>query len=118
MNDPDLLPKKLAAKSISDREIVLAYDDVFEAIEHLVANDYFVFAWEGWIKYPDGKLGHSGQHQGTVSFWGTKGHPVEQQMKEAAVFVKDTIQKSQQEWNTMPEFVGGILYFCLSVDAP
>ena len=118
MNDLELISAELAANSLSNCEIVLAYDDVMKAIEHLTANGYFVFAWEGWIKHPDGKHGHSRQHQGTHCFWGTDGHPVEQRIKEAALFAQETIQKSQREWNENPEIAGGILCFCLSVEAP
>lgn len=123
INDLELIPAELAAKSLSDCEIVLAYDDVIEAIKHLASNGYFVMSWEGWLKYPDGGITHS-IHQGTKGFRGIRGprvdinKPVEQRIQEAALFTQKTIQKSQREWNENPEIDGGTLYFCLSVTAP
>ena len=117
MNDTDLLPPELAEKSLSPLEIVLPYVEALEAIEHLAAKGYLVFAWEGWIDYPDGRHGHSGQHQGTKEFWGTKGQSAQERISETATFAQQTIKKSQQEWDENPEITEATLCFCLSIEA-
>jgi hypothetical protein len=116
MNDTDLLPPELAKKSLSPLEIVLPYVEVLEAIEHLAAKGYLVFAWEGWLKYPDGRHTHS-IHQGTRGFWGTKGQSAQERIQETATFARQTIKESQQEWDEKPEIAGGTLCFCLSIEA-
>lgn len=115
MNDPELLPLELARKSLSLSEIVLPYAEVLEAIEHLAAKGYFVFAWEGWIDYPDGRHTHS-IHQGTRGFWGTKGQSAQERIRETGTFARQTIEESQREWNSKPEVVGATLCFCLSIE--
>lgn len=114
--DTALLPEELAAKSLSDCEIILPYNEALQAIAYLNARHVMVFAWEGWISYPDGKKGFSGQHQGTECFFWTPGHPIQERIKEATAFMLCTIQQSQQEWDASPKVAGATLYFCLSVE--
>ena len=66
VDDLNLLPPRLAAASLSQREIVLTYADALQAIEHLAAGGHAVFCWEGWLRYGDGACGHSARHQGMV----------------------------------------------------
>lgn len=115
-NDLQLLPPNLAAQSLSPVEIVLPYKEALQAIEYLTAHGFFVFAWEGWIEYPDGGRSHSAQHQGTVEYWGTQGKEVQERLEEAASFARQAIKQSQQRWNDKPEFAGATLHFCLYVE--
>jgi len=115
-NDTELLPEELAVKSLAKNEIILPYADVLKAISHLNANNYIVFAWEGWISYPDGRCGHSGEHQGTEEFRGTPGNTIQEYCKNATAFILETIAQSQKEWDERPEVDEATLYFCLSVE--
>jgi hypothetical protein len=67
MDSSDDIPKELLSRSISDNEIVLPYPDVVATIHSLPEFGLRVLGWEGWLRYPDGRVGHSARHQGTVS---------------------------------------------------
>lgn len=114
-SDLQFIPEFLVEKSLSKLEIVLEHDDALDAVNYLVEKDCFVFAWEGWIKHADNRYGHSGDHQGTVEFWGTRGHSIQERITEAADFIRETISASQQRWDDKPEVIGATLYFCLSI---
>lgn len=51
MDEIDLLPEALRSQSLSEREIVLSYQQALEALEILVAANCALLGWEGWVKY-------------------------------------------------------------------
>lgn len=51
--------------SVSQSELVLPYPHAITALQLLEATDAILMGWEGWLRYPDGRLGHSDMHQGT-----------------------------------------------------
>src|SRR5260370_1333397 len=59
MEDIDLLPETLRSQSLSDREIVLPYDEALQALDILVKADWALLGWEGWEKDAEGRRGHS-----------------------------------------------------------
>lgn len=103
-----LLPAELAARSLSEREIVLAHADAMAAIDHLASAGRRILAWEGWLRWPDGRVGHSGEHQGTVDLSGMTA-------SEAAAFCRETIALTQAAWDRAPEVPGATLYFCITI---
>ncbi len=103
-----LLPADLAARSLSDREIVLAYADALAAIDRLASAGHRILAWEGWLRWPDGRVGHSGEHQGTADLSGMTA-------SQAALFCRETIELAQAAWDRVPEVPGASLYFCITV---
>ena len=58
--------EELQERSASPRELILAFSDAMSALDTLESHGTRVLAWEGWLRYRDGRLGHSGQHQGTI----------------------------------------------------
>ena len=116
VDDLNLLPPRLAAASLSQREIVLTYADALQAIEHLAAGGHAVFCWEGWLRYGDGACGHSARHQGMVEVTRDPHATFAAFAARAAAAVRETMAKSQEEWNREPEVPDAVLYFCLSVE--
>ena len=114
MNELDVLPAELRMKSLSERQIALAYDDALMAIDHLVNNRWALLGWDGWVLLPNGKVKASLQHQGTCTVYKEKGETWEEYMRSSAEFCKEIMGISQRSWNHKPEVSGGVLYFCLS----
>ena len=106
--DLDLLPAALAAGSLHESEIVLSHADALAAIDHLARTGRRILGWEGWLRWPDGRVGHSARHQGTVGLSGLGG-------SEAAAFCCEAIALAQTEWDSSPEVPGASLYFCIAV---
>lgn len=100
-SDLELLPPDLRSRSASPREIVLPLADALEAIAALRAQDVTSVGWEGWVRGPDGRLGHAPSQQGTVEFF-----PLSE--------CETTMREAQREWNQNPDIEGGELLFCLS----
>lgn len=109
-SDLSLLPRYLAERSISDREIVLSLEDAIEAINVLESKNYLVLGWEGWIKTPAGRKGHGNAPQGTVSLDNFT-------VEEAADFCRRTIAKDSEAWEEENTGSKNELYFCITVDA-
>ena len=114
MDEFDVLPTELRKKSLSEREIVLAYDDALLAIDYLIKNRWAMLGWDGWILLPDGKVTASLQHQGTCTIFKEKGETWEEYVQSSAEFCKEIMEISQRSWDHRPEVEGGVLYFCLS----
>ncbi len=76
-----------------------------------------VIAWEGWIRYPDGRVGHSAKHQGSFDFQPEEGEPHLQAVQRAAEPAKQTIAEAKTEWDREPEVPGASLYFCITYEA-
>lgn len=56
--------ENLQQYSASTRELVLPLPLALEAIALMEQLKIPVFGWEGWIRLPGGRLGHSALHQG------------------------------------------------------
>jgi hypothetical protein len=117
IDDPSLLPPRLAAASLSQTEVVLTHADALQAIDHLMAGGHAVFCWEGWLRFSDGRHGHSVRHQGIVEETWDPRETVAAFAARAGSTVRATIMKAQEEWNQEPEAPNAVLYFCLSVRA-
>ncbi|BCB09229.1 hypothetical protein HHSLTHF2_31190 [Vreelandella venusta] len=58
--------EEIINRSAVEDEIVVGYADAMELLRILRGKTTRVLGWEGWVKYADGSLGHSQEHQGTV----------------------------------------------------
>ena len=101
---------RLQAKSVSDRELVLPLAAALEALRLFEQHGTVVLGWEGWLRYPDGRLGHSAKHQGTASeqFAAHSQH---------YVWLSRTMQLSQAEHDASPEVPDSELFFCITAEA-
>ena len=106
MDSSDDIPKELLSRSISDNEIVLPYPDVVATIHSLPEFGLRVLGWEGWLRYPHGRVGHSARHQGTVSL-------SDMPAADAAEFCIRTVEQAHADATREPE--PGELYFCVTV---
>ena len=100
------IPKELLSRSLSNREVVLPYPDVIARIHRLREFGLRLLGWEGWLRYPDGRCGHSARHQGTVDLSDIPA-------QEATELCIRTIEQAQAEATREPE--AGELYFCVAV---
>lgn len=116
MNDLDLLTPDLSQASLSNREIVLNYSQVFEAIDQLAASGYAVTSWEDWLLYPDGKKGHSAQHQGSRGLERLTNEDTPAFLNRETEFTRRTIQQAHLESEQYPEHGNTVLYYCPSVE--
>jgi hypothetical protein len=98
------------SRSASPNELVLSFSEAIEALQLMEQSSVAVVGWEGWLRYPDGKLGHSQQHQGTA--------PAPQlSQAELYVWLRSTMQDSQAEHQRNPEVSGSELLFCITHQA-
>lgn len=97
-------------QSASADELVLRLPEALEALLLMESWGTSVLGWEGWLRYPDGKLGHSARHHGTVSL---------PEPTTAAIHarLRDTMQPSQAEHLHNPEVPGCELLFCMTSQA-
>jgi hypothetical protein len=100
-DDYPMIDAGLLAASISPRELVLPEEDALTAIEQFAKAGIPGIAWEGWLRHPDGRNGHSTRYQGTNGFF----DPAE---------CADTIRAASSDYADAPEVPGATLYFCLS----
>ncbi|SFH30740.1 hypothetical protein SAMN05444062_10426 [Pseudomonas syringae] len=68
-----------------------------------------MLGWEGWIRYLDGRLGHSASHQGVTL-------PSALSSAEAYRCVRTSIELAQKEHESQDEPIDGTLLFCITVD--
>ena len=101
---------ELQTKSASDQELVLPLASALEALGILERSGVVVLGWEGWLRYPDGRLGHSAKHQGTSSE--QLATPPEQR-----AWLSRTMRLSQSEHDASPEIPGSELLFCITAGA-
>jgi hypothetical protein len=115
MDEIDLLPEALRSQSLSEREIVLSYQQALEALEILVAATFALLGWEGWVKYADGRHGHTpGGVMGTEPIEQEVGETGENYVQRSARFCAETMTKEQPAWNTHPGSAHLPLSFCLT----
>ena len=100
----------LQAKSASVNELVLPLAEANMALEILLRSGTTLLGWEGWIRYPDGRLGHSAHHQGTKDL-------SDMPLLEAYRFARDSMQQSHSEHECNPEVPDSELLFCITSEA-
>ncbi len=110
----DLLPDELKVKSLSRKEVILSYEDVIKAINNYSNNNWVVLNWEGWIKYSEGKHGHSRNYRGILDIIKEKSESWDSFVKRAAIHCISTIKQAQKLWHSKPEYPGAMLYFCIT----
>ena len=108
MSIPDEIPADMLRGSMSNREIVLPYPEIVACIHRLSDFGHRPLGWEGWLRYPNGQVGHSAQHQGTEDLSGLSA-------AQAAEFCIRTIEEAHAIAMREPE--AGELYFCLTTAA-
>ena len=96
--------------SASTRELVLPLSQALEAIELMEQLKIPVFGWEGWLRLPDGRIGHSALHQGTA---------VECAITKFSEYawLKRTIRESYDLHQSNPEAPSTELLFCITIGA-
>jgi hypothetical protein len=114
MNGLTLLPKEMQERSLSDREIVLDYEDALQALDIIVDAKWAFLGWEGWAKYPDGKVGHC-DYQGTTSIKKEKGQSWEEYIHDGYTVVKKTMQEDYVDWVKSEKAKEYELYFCITI---
>jgi hypothetical protein len=107
--DLELLPPELAARSISDEEIVLRQAEALRAIDILESKGVLILGWEGWVKTKLGDVGHGGP-QGTESLGALS-------VEEAAAFCRATIWEEAALWTVDNPGRTDELHFCITIDA-
>lgn len=89
--DLALLPLHIREISISSEEIVLTEEAAIVAINYLETQDVRILGWEGWLRYPDGSIGHGNAPQGTVSLERLS-------VRRAAEICRSTIREAAVSW--------------------
>ena len=105
MNSFEDIKKRSASKS----ELVVNYRDAMELLYIFEGEGTQILGWEGWIKFSDGRLGHSPKYQGIADL-------ATLDLKAAIALVKSTIMQSYNEWNEIEETSDGELLFCISTN--
>jgi hypothetical protein len=94
--------------SVSSSELVLPFTHAITALELLEAAEAPLLGWEGWLRYPSGRLGHSARHQGVDTS--------KLESSEAYRRVRSDICLSQKEHESEAAMVGIQLLFCITVN--
>lgn len=97
---------ELKRMSISERELVFSYAHAIEALGLLGSKAVPLLGWEGWLRFPDGRLGHSSKHQGTDTLG--------LDSVDAYRWARDTIRASQQEHECLPKMLDTELLLCIT----
>ena len=116
MEDIDLLPEALRSKSLSDREIVLPYQEALQALDILTAAGWAFLGWEGWEKDAKGQVGHA-YIMGTASIEQEPDETWEDYLQRSARFCRQTIEADQERWKKERGNTSRMLYFCLTTTA-
>ncbi|QMV61854.1 hypothetical protein VUJ49_17730 [Pseudomonas berkeleyensis] len=102
--------ENLQQYSASTRELVLPLPLALEAIALMEQLKIPVFGWEGWIRLPGGRLGHSALHQGTAFECAIT-------TSSEYTWLKQTIQESYDLHQSPPEAPSIELLFCITTGA-
>ena len=94
--------------SVSQSELVLPYPQAVTALQLLEATGATLLGWEGWLRYPDGGLGHSDMHQGTTDTSALSS-------SKAYSLARASMSLSQKEHELQNETTDIKLLFCISV---
>lgn len=87
---------------------MLPYGEAIAALEALRREGARLYGWEGWLRYPDDRLGHSERFQGTVDLSGLG-------MEDAYTLCHATIRQAQEEYAARPDAGSTELLFCLTI---
>lgn len=98
----------LKRMSVSRGELVFSYANAMEALGLLEAQAVSLMGWEGWLRFRDGRLGHSSKHQGADALG--------LDSVDAYRWFRDTIRASQQEHECLPEMPDTELLFCITLE--
>ncbi|SDO73256.1 hypothetical protein SAMN04489798_3708 [Pseudomonas arsenicoxydans] len=96
--------------SVSQSELVLPYPLAITALQLLEATGAILMGWEGCLRYPDGRLGHSDMHQGTTNTSALSS-------SEAYSWAKVSMRLSQKEYELQNETTDIKLLFCIILNA-
>lgn len=99
----------IESRSSSNNEMVVEYIDAMELLYIYEKNQIKVLGWEGWIKYPNGSLGHSKRYQGTTDL---STMPI----FSAISLMKSTIIQAHSESEEKPEVENAILLFGITTN--
>lgn len=99
----------IKSRSESPTELVVGYIDAMELLYIFEQNNTRVLGWEGWLKHPDGSVGHSQKHQGTTDLSNMPN-------SSAIALIKGTIMQANTEWNDEPEASDTELLFCITTN--
>jgi hypothetical protein len=102
--------REFQARSASTRELVLPFEVTLAALETLEASGARLLGWEGWLRQSNGSLGHSAEHQGTISLGG-------RDATQAFPLVRQTMRESHLQHLRSPEIPGSELLFCITYEA-
>jgi len=102
--------ENLQQYSASTRELVLPLPLALEAIALMEQLKTPVFGWEGWIRLPDGRLGHSALHQGTAFECAIT-------TSSEYAWLKQNIRESYYLHQSNPEAPSIELLFCITTGA-
>ena len=105
-----LLPREVAARSTSQREIVLPLQDALEVVDIMESKGILILGWEGWVQTADGRVGHGSAPQGTVSLEDLSVH-------EAAEVCRTTMTEDAAQWEKENQGSSKKLHFCITVRA-
>lgn len=107
----DVLPLELALKSASPSEVVLPFRDANQALDTFARLGWRVLGWEGWIRTPDGAVGHGDAPHGTPDL-------SELTKEQAVALCRRTMHTAHAEWRGSDAYQGAELLFCITVAAP
>jgi hypothetical protein len=106
----ELLPPKIMALSISQREIVVPLKEALEIVGIMESKGILILGWEGWVKTEDGRVGHGSAPQGAVSL-------EEYSVEAAAEICRKTIKEDSAVWESENIGLNEKLHFCITVRA-
>lgn len=101
--------EEIKSRSASKREMVVDYLDAIRLLDIYERSGVKILGWEGWVRHPGGRLGHSKKYQGTVDLSAMPN-------SSAVALAKSTIIQAHEEWGSVPEVDGAILLFCITVN--
>lgn len=93
--------------SLSQSEIVLSYQDAVKTIRIFGKAGVRVAGWEGWLRYPDGRFGHSIRYQGTSGIETLS-------QAESNSLILESINSAQLAWDIEAEVEGAELLYCIT----
>jgi hypothetical protein len=99
----------IKSRSSSNDEMVIEYIDAMELLDIFNRSNIKVLGWEGWIKHPNGSIGHSQKYQGTTDLSAMPN-------SSAISLTKSTIMQAYTEWEEKPEAENAILLFCITTN--
>jgi len=77
-----------------------------------------LLGWEGWVKYPDGRHGHTPGGIRGADVERKKGEMWADYVRRSMHVCRATMKKEQQAWDTNPEYTHLVLCFCLTAIPP